>query len=118
MTNALFLCGRARMRSPTAAAIAATLPGVQADYAGLSPDADVSLEPEALDWADVIFVMEPRQAKRLQTLHPSHLRGKRVITLNIPDRYAAHDPDLIARLTPKLLAALTRTAPRPSGAPR
>lgn len=93
------------MRSPTAAAIAASW-GIAADYAGLSPDADEPLGPEHLDWADVIFVMERRQAKRLQTLFPTPLRGKRIVTLNIPDRFARDDPALVALLTPKLRAVL------------
>lgn len=106
MTNALFICGKARMRSPTAADIAAQLPGVASDFAGLSNDADEKLSREQLGWADVIFVMEARHAKRLKSLFPTALRAKRVIVLNIPDRFAYMDPDLIALLTPKLRAAL------------
>ena len=103
--KALFLCGKARMRSPTAADIARNW-GIEADFAGLSPDADEPLGPEHLNWADVIFVMEARQAKRLQSLFPTHLRGKQVVTLNIPDRFTYNDPALIALLTPKLRAIL------------
>jgi predicted protein tyrosine phosphatase len=104
--NALFLCGKARMRSPTAADLVAGWPGITADFAGLSADADERLSVEQLLWADVILVMEPRQTSRLRALHGPQLRGKRIVTLNIPDRFGYNDPALIALLTPKLRAAL------------
>jgi predicted protein tyrosine phosphatase len=40
MLRALFLCGKARIRSPTAADLAARLGGMEVDFAGLSEDAD------------------------------------------------------------------------------
>jgi predicted protein tyrosine phosphatase len=106
MTNALFICGKARMRSPTAADIAAAWPGVATDFAGLSNDADEKVSTEQIAWADVICVMEPRQAKRLKALFPVALRGKRVVVLNIPDKYTYMDDALNARLTPILRAVL------------
>ena len=106
MTNALFICGKARMRSPTAADLVSGWLGIMADFAGLSTDADEKLSVEQLGWAHIILVMEARQAKRLQALHGAHLRGKRVVTLGVPDRFAYNDPDLIALLTPKLRAVL------------
>ena len=94
------------MRSPTAAEIARTWDGIATDFAGLSHDADERLSLEQLDWADIIFVMEARQAKRLKSLFPAPLRGKRVVNLNIPDQFVFMDPALIAVLVPKLRAAL------------
>jgi predicted protein tyrosine phosphatase len=108
MTNALFICGKARMRSPTAADLAAAWPGIATDFAGLSHDADERVSLEHLEWADIIFVMETRQARRLRTLYPAALRHKRVVILNIPDRYGYGDPTLIALLEPRLRAALAR----------
>ena len=102
MTRALFLCGKARMRSPTAAAIAAEW--VETDYAGLSNDADVPLERGQVEWAEVILVMEGRQARRLKKLFGDLLKDRRVVVLDVPDRYAFMDADLIARLTPILRA--------------
>ena len=106
MIKALFICGKARMRSPTAADLVSSWPGVTADFAGLSADADERLGAEHLDWADVILVMEARQAKRLQALHGARLRGKRVVTLGVPDRFTYNDPTLIALLEPKLRVIL------------
>ncbi|MEL6680005.1 MAG: phosphotyrosine protein phosphatase [Pseudomonadota bacterium] len=105
--RALFICGKARMRSPTAADVAATLPGVQSDFAGVSNDADERVSLDQVEWADAIFVMEARQRQRLTALFPQALRGKRVVVLNIPDRYAYGEPALVGRLRPLLLDYLS-----------
>ena len=100
--KALFICGKARMRSPTAADLAGRWPGVQTDFAGLSNDADEKLGSEQLLWSDIIFVMEPRQAKRLKTLFPAELRDKKVVVLRIPDHFNYMDPELQELLTARL----------------
>ena len=102
MIRALFLCGKARARGPTAAQIASQWDGVKADSAGLSNDADDILSVEQLDWADIIFVMEPRQKTRLGTKYPSAVRGKQVISLDVPDHYSFMQPELVELLTRKL----------------
>ena len=106
MTNALFICGKARMRSPTAADISAQWGGIKADFAGLSNDADERLLIEQIEWADVIFVMERRQKARLSQLFNAALKDKRVICLSIPDTYTYMQPELVDRLTPKLMSHL------------
>lgn len=103
MTRALFICGKARRRSPTAADIAAGW-GVESDFGGLSADADERLSAEQIDWAEVIFVMERRQKARLA--RQFSLGSKRVVCLNIPDRYPYMDPELVARLEPAIARAL------------
>ncbi len=103
MTRALFICGKARRRSPTAADIAVSW-GVEADFGGLSADADERLSVEQIDWAEVIFVMERRQKARLARQFT--LGSKRVVCLNIPDRYAYMEPALVARLKPAIARAL------------
>jgi len=108
MIHVLFICGKARMRSPTAADIVARWPGFQTDFAGLSRDADEIVSSEQIGWADVIAVMEPRQKKRLTTLFGKRLGDKKVYVLGIADRYGYGDPDLIDRLTPLLGRLLHR----------
>ena len=98
MTNALFICSRNRLRSPTAEQVFATWPGVETDSAGLDHDAIVQLAPEQIAWADIIFVMEPSHRKRLNRHFRRHLNGKRVICLGISDNYTLMDPALVARL--------------------
>lgn len=95
----LFVCGKARMRSPTAAALAPDLLGVEADCGGLSRDADVPLSADQVDWADTVAVMERSQLARLKRQFGPHLKSKRVVCLDVPDRFNAMDPGLIALLT-------------------
>ena len=90
------------MRSPTAAEIAARW--VETDYAGLSNDADVPLDADQIDWADVILVMERRQAKRLKTLFGDRIGARKVVVLGVPDRFGYRDPALVDRLEPVLRA--------------
>jgi predicted protein tyrosine phosphatase len=102
MIRALFICGKARARGPTAAQVATQWEGVQSDSAGLSNDADDLLSTEQLEWADIVFVMEPRQKIRLNSKYASVMRGKQVITLDIQDLYSFMQPELIEILNKKL----------------
>ena len=90
------------MRSPTAADIVRNWPGFEADFAGLSRDADERVSVEHIEWAEVIAVMEKRQKKRLADLFGKEVKAKRVVVLDVPDRYAYGDPVLVARLVPLL----------------
>jgi len=99
------------MRSPTAADIAPGLLGVAADCAGLSADADVPLDPEQIAWADVIAVMERAQLARLKRRFGPALRRKRLVCLDVPDRYGLHDTALVDLLTRRF----ARLAPDISG---
>ena len=102
LVNILFVCGKARMRSPTAADLVSACDGVSSDFAGLSRDADERLSAEQVEWADVIAVMEARQKKRLSELYPSQLSGKKLVVLRVPDRFEYMDPALVALLRERL----------------
>ncbi|EKS9796414.1 MULTISPECIES: low molecular weight protein tyrosine phosphatase family protein [Burkholderia] len=101
MTRALFICSRNRLRSPTAEAVFAAWPGVETDSAGLAPDADTRVSAEQLDWADVVFVMERAHKARLAAQFGVHLRDKKIVCLDIPDRYAYMQPELVTLLERK-----------------
>ncbi|VWB24542.1 low molecular weight protein tyrosine phosphatase family protein [Burkholderia lata] len=101
MTRALFLCSRNRLRSPTAEAVFAAWPGVETDSAGLAPDADTRVSAEQLDWADVVFVMERAHKARLAAQFGAHLRHKKIVCLDIPDRYTTMQPELVTLLERK-----------------
>ncbi len=101
-TRVLIICDKARMRSPTAADIYAQQGHVETDFSGLSNDADEKLSSEQIEWADVIYVMEQRQKKRLTSLFGSLLKNKRIICLNVPDKYDYMQPELAAVLREKL----------------
>ena len=102
MKRALFICTQNRMRSPTAEQIFSAWPDVETDSAGLGNDADVPLSPEQIEWANIIFVMEKAHLRRLSAKFQTHLQGKRVICLDIPDEYAYMQPELIQRLESKV----------------
>jgi predicted protein tyrosine phosphatase len=101
MKRALFICTQNRLRSPTAEQVFASWPDVEADSAGLGNDAEVPLSTEQLDWANIIFVMEKTHRKRLSQKFRSHLNGKRVICLDIPDDYDYMQPELVRLLEAK-----------------
>lgn len=102
MHHILFICGKARMRSPTAAEIARNVLIAETDYAGLSSDADERLSVEQIAWADSIAVMEKAQLAKLKRQFGPLLRGKHVVCLDIPDNYAFMQPELIDLLHQKL----------------
>lgn len=106
MPNALFICGKNRLRSPTAEQVFASWPGWQVASAGISHDADSRVTPEVLEWADVIFVMESAHRARLSAQFMASLRNKRIVCLDIPDDYRYMQPELVdllnARVPPHL----------------
>ena len=59
-----------------------------------------------MEWADIIFVMEPSHRARVSRQFSKHLKRARVICLGIADDYAFMDPALVAllqaRVTPHL----------------
>jgi len=101
MTRALFVCSRNRLRSPTAEAVFAAWPGVETDSAGLAPDADTRVCAQQLEWAEIVFVMERAHKARLSTRFGAQLKHKRIVCLDIPDRYAYMQPELVALLERK-----------------
>lgn len=102
MLRLLFLCTQNRMRSPTAEQVFASWPNVETDSAGLHSSAAVVLSSEQIAWADVIFVMEHRHRTLLSKNYRAHLNGKRVICLDIPDRFPFMDPALVSLLETKV----------------
>lgn len=102
MQNVLFICSQNKLRSPTAEAVFAEIPGLEVDSAGLNHDAVVPLAPEQVAWADLIFVMEKAHREKLTRKFKRHLNRQRVIVLGIPDNYAYMDPALVEILKVKV----------------
>lgn len=96
--NILFLCGKNRLRSPTAEQVFASRADIEVASAGLNNDADNPCTPELVEWADIIFVMERAHRSKLSSKFRKHLRGARVICLDIPDDYEFMAPDLVKLL--------------------
>lgn len=98
----LFVCSQNRLRSPTAEQVFADRPGLETASAGTNRGADNPLSAELVEWADVIFVMEKQQQRKLSGNFRAQLRGKRVVCLGIPDDYAFMQAELIDLLEAKV----------------
>ncbi|WP_244105175.1 low molecular weight protein tyrosine phosphatase family protein [Burkholderia ambifaria] len=77
-------------------------PGVETDSAGLAPDADTQVSTEQLEWAEIVFVMERAHKAKLTARFGARLKHKKIVCLDIPDRYAYMQPELIALLERKV----------------
>lgn len=100
--NALFICSRNRVRSPTAERVFFGTLGLAVRSAGTERDADNPISSDDVDWAEVIFVIESRYKKRLQQMFGRLLVQKRIIVLGIPDDYEFMQAELVALLTVKV----------------
>lgn len=110
MRNILFVCGRNRLRSPTAEQVFSGRHDLAVASAGIDHDADEPVTAEHLAWADLVFVMERRHRAKLQRRFRPALRRARVICLGIPDDYAFMDPALVRLLEAKVSPHLPRGA--------
>ena len=102
MKRYLFVCGRNRLRSPTAEQIFAQIEGLEVASAGTGHDADNPVSDELIRWADTIFVMEKPQAAKIRTRFRRALDGKRIVSLDIPDKFRFMDPELIRLLEERM----------------
>jgi predicted protein tyrosine phosphatase len=102
----LFVCGKNMLRSPTAETIFAEYKGLEVDSAGVDRDAETPLGIEAIQWSDIIFVMEKTHLRKLRNKFQVALHNQRTICLDIPDNYEYMQPELIALLYRKVLPLL------------
>lgn len=102
MKKLLFVCGRNRLRSPTAEHLFADRVGLETASAGLNKDADELLSTELIEWADVIFVMEKAHRRKLSEKFKVNLKNKRIVCLDIPDNYEYMAPELVKLLEQKV----------------
>jgi len=94
----LFICQFNRKRSATAERVFAKDPSLDVRSAGTSVDALVQVNERMLDWADVVFIMDEAQRLALEHLFPAHEAARRAICLDIDDKYAFLDPELVTLL--------------------
>jgi predicted protein tyrosine phosphatase len=104
--NVLFVCSRNKKRSPTAEAIFSEVEGMKVASAGTAKDAEEQITSEHIDWANLIFVMESCHKRRLTEMYKKHLKDKRIVCLNIKDRYEYMDDELVALLRAKVNAVV------------
>jgi predicted protein tyrosine phosphatase len=106
MTKILFICGKNRRRSLSAEEIFAGMDGIEVGSAGTSAEAECTVSADLLEWADKIFVMEQAQRRYLNAHFAHRLKDKKVVCLNIPDRYGYMQPELVTVLRAKVLPLL------------
>lgn len=108
----LFVCGKNRLRSPTAEQVFADWPGVETASAGTSQDADCPVSAELIAWADIVLVMETMHRTKIAAKFQPQLRGKCIAILGIPDQFEYMEPGLVRLLQKKV----PRYLPARSGA--
>jgi predicted protein tyrosine phosphatase len=109
MAKLLFVCGKNRRRSPSAEEIFSGMGGVEVSSAGTSAEAECVVSADLLEWADRIFVMEQTQRRFLNAHFAHSLKDKKIVCLNIPDRYSYMQPELVTVLRAKVLPLLRRS---------
>ena len=102
MHKALFVCGKNKLRSPTAEAVFSQKPEWEVRSAGVNSDADIVLGENDILWADTIFVMEKKHKQKIQKQFKSCLKNQRLICLDIPDIYEYMDERLVLILRDKV----------------
>jgi predicted protein tyrosine phosphatase len=96
LPNLLFICSKNQWRSPTAELLFKNHPLHNARSAGTSDKARIRINQKAIDWADVIFVMERRHRDIIKKNF--YLDYKELIVLDIADEYQFNDPELVTIL--------------------
>ncbi|MCB9748005.1 MAG: phosphotyrosine protein phosphatase [Candidatus Omnitrophica bacterium] len=91
----LFICGENKLRSPTAEAIFSGYEDLEVKSAGLNNNSEIKLSAEDIEWAEVIFVMEGKYKKKVQNQFKKYLKGQRLISLDIPDKFKFMDEELV-----------------------
>lgn len=98
----LFICGKNRLRSPTAEHVFSQKPGFEVASAGVDRDADERVSGYLLEWADIVLVMEKSHLVKLRKQFGRYLNKQRVVCLDIKDQYEYLEPELVELLERKV----------------
>ncbi|MBF0121645.1 MAG: phosphotyrosine protein phosphatase [Desulfobacterales bacterium] len=98
----LFVCSQNRLRSPTAEAVFSNHPGIEAMSAGTNHDAENPVSLDLIEWADCVLVMEKKHKNKLIKRFKSAFKTKKLVVLDIPDKYEYMEPELISILKAKM----------------
>ena len=91
----LFVCGKNQWRSPTGEAIYRDDQRMAVRSAGLSQVAKRKLSVRDLEWADLVFVMDAEQKRKIMELYQRLVDLPEIVNLDIPDIYPFMDAELI-----------------------
>jgi predicted protein tyrosine phosphatase len=90
------------MRSATAHKIFESDPRFEVDSAGTDKSASTVLEPEQLEWADRVLVMEKSHRNFIKHKYPKYYDKKKIVCLYIPDDFDFMQTELIDILKDKV----------------
>ena len=102
LRRVLFICHLNRARSATAERVFCKRSDLEVRSAGTSEDAMVRVNLRMLEWADVIFTMDPLQRRALEQMFPEHPALPALVCLDIPDDFTFLDPELVQLLGERL----------------
>ncbi len=94
----LFICTENKLRSATAETVFSAYEGIEAIGAGTNKDAPTPVTGDLIEWADVIFVMEQTHKAKISRDYKSLLSDKKLVCLDIKDRYSYMQDELVALL--------------------
>ncbi len=103
----LFVCGKNKLRSPTAEIIFSEYQGIETRSVGVRQDAEVIAGIEDIEWADILFFMEQKHKQKLSEKFGNALKSKKVVILGIKDQYGFMDKALITILKKKVMNYIT-----------
>ena len=93
--NILFICSRNLWRSRTAETIFKGNQQHNIRSAGTAENARIKVNRKLIDWADIIFAMEKRHKQMLKERFATSIQPKKIVVLDIEDRYQYMDEELI-----------------------
>lgn len=102
MQKLLFICGKNRLRSPTAENVFSKYENLEVRSAGLDNDAEYKIGAEDIEWADIIFLMEDSHKHKLGHKFGKFLKKSKIVVLGIPDNYKYMEEKLIDLLIKKV----------------
>lgn len=110
--NILFICTYNRWRSLTAEKLFEGQPGLRVKSAGIASTARVRVSEKLINWADTIFVMEPRHQEFLIDNFSQIIVQKQIICMDIESGYRFNDPELIHLLEEGVMNNFAKSFPQ------
>ena len=90
----LFLCSQNKKRSLTAEKLFDGYRNHRVRSAGTESNARIKVSAGLIGWADIVFCMEKKHIRRIREKYADKLQDKKLICLNIPDKFEYMDETL------------------------
>ena len=90
----LFLCSQNKKRSLTAEKLFDGYRNHRVRSAGTESNARIKVSAGLIGWADIVFCMGKKHIRRIREKYADKLQDKKLICLNIPDKFEYMDETL------------------------